>query len=271
MDYKYLENMANTIRQDIICMLVESSSGHPGGSLSSTDILTILYFHKMKIDPKNPKWIDRDRFVLSKGHSAPVLYACLARREFFDLSELDTLRKLGSILQGHPDYKVTPGVDCSTGSLGQGLSIACGMALAARLDKKNYRIYALIGDGESQEGQIWEAAMAAAHYKLDNLCVIQDFNGLQIDGKVEDIMNVNPLPEKWRAFGFNVQKINGHSLTEIVSALDKAEQIKGQPSIIIANTIKGKGVSFMEGQCKFHGTPPTKEEGKKALEELKNN
>ncbi|MBI4649711.1 transketolase [Candidatus Desantisbacteria bacterium] len=262
-DCSSLEKMANTIRQDIITMLTNSCSGHPGGSLSSADILTVLYFHKMRINSKNPKWPDRDRFVMSKGHAAPVLYASLARAGFFDVSELLTLRKLGSILQGHPDYKLTPGVECSTGSLGQGLSIANGMALAGKLDKKDYRVYALIGDGESQEGQIWEAAMASAHYKLDNLCVIQDFNGLQIDGPVEEVMNVKPLPEKWRSFGFNVQEINGHDISEIISAFDKAEEEKGKPSIIIANTIKGKGVSFMEGQCKYHGTPPTKEEGDK--------
>ncbi|MBI5416867.1 transketolase [Candidatus Poribacteria bacterium] len=268
MDYTYLEQMANLIRQDIINMLTVSCSGHPGGSLSATDILTVLYFHKMKIDSKNPKWSLRDRFVLSKGHAAPVLYSTLARAGFFDLSVLNTLRKLGSILQGHPDHKLTPGVDCSTGSLGQGLSIANGMALAGRLDKGNYRIYALIGDGESQEGQIWEAAMASSHYKLDNLCLIQDSNGLQIDGPVAKVMNVNPLPDKWRAFGWYVQEIDGHNLYEIVAALDKAEQMKGKPSIVIANTVKGKGVSFMEGQCKYHGTPPTKEESEKALKEL---
>ncbi|MBI5206447.1 MAG: transketolase [Candidatus Firestonebacteria bacterium] len=261
--------MACIIRQDIISMLTRSASGHPGGSLSSADIMAVLYFHKMRIDPKNPKWSQRDRFVLSKGHAAPVLYSCLARAGFFDIEELYTLRKLGSRLQGHPDYKLTPGVDCSTGSLGQGLSIANGIALAGKLDKKDYRVYALIGDGESQEGQIWEAAMAGAHYKLDNLCVFQDFNGLQIDGNVKDIMNVSPLKDKWLAFGWHVNVIDGHNIEKIISSLDNAEKVKGKPSIIIANTIKGKGVSFMEGQCKYHGKPPTKEECDKALEELK--
>jgi transketolase len=222
----------------------------------------------MHHNPQNPKWPDRDRFVLSKGHGAPALYATLARSGYFDLSELNNLRKLGSILQGHPDMKVTPGVEISTGSLGQGLSMANGMALALKLDKRAARVYVLMGDGENQEGQIWEAAMAAAHYRLDNLCGIIDYNGLQIDGPVNEIMKIEPIRDKWLAFGWEVFEIDGHNFAEIISALDQAETVKNKPCLILAHTIKGKGVSFFEGKVKYHGVAPTDEELEKALFEL---
>jgi transketolase len=222
----------------------------------------------MRHNPKDPKWLDRDRFVLSKGHGAPALYTVLARSGYFDLSELRNLRKLGSILQGHPDMKVTPGIDISTGSLGQGLSMANGMALALKLDKRPSRVYVLMGDGENQEGQIWEAAMAAAHYKLDNVCGIIDHNGLQIDGPVNEIMKIEPIADKWSCFGWEVFRVNGHDFREIIAALDKAETVKNKPSLIVARTIKGKGVSFFEGKVEYHGIPPTDEELAKALVEL---
>lgn len=268
-NYNDLETIACEIRQDIISMVHESQSGHPGGSLSSADILTALYFKEMKIDPKNPKWEDRDRFVLSKGHASPVLYATLAKRGFFPREELMKFRKVGSILQGHPEMKGIPGVDMSTGSLGQGLSAANGMALAAKIDKKDYRVYSVIGDGESQEGMIWEAAMFASHYKLDNLTVFLDNNGLQIDGKNSDVMNVEPLDEKFKAFGWNVIKINGHCLNEIFSALEESKKIKDKPTIIIANTVKGKGVCFMENKAEWHGSAPNDQQTKEAIEELR--
>ncbi len=222
----------------------------------------------MRHNPKDPTWPDRDRFVLSKGHGAPALYTVLARSGYFDLSELMNLRKLGSILQGHPDMKVTPGIDISTGSLGQGLSMANGMALALKLDKRPSRVYVLMGDGENQEGQIWEAAMAAAHYKLDNVCGIIDHNGLQIDGPVNEIMKIEPIADKWACFGWEVFRVNGHDFQEIISALDKAETVKNKPSLIVARTVKGKGVSFFEGKVEYHGIPPTDEELAKALVEL---
>jgi transketolase len=222
----------------------------------------------MRHNPKDPTWPDRDRFVLSKGHGAPALYTVLARSGYFDLSELMNLRKLGSILQGHPDMKVTPGIDISTGSLGQGLSMANGMALALKLDKRPSRVYVLMGDGENQEGQIWEAAMAAAHYKLDNVCGIIDHNGLQIDGPVNEIMEIEPIADKWACFGWEVFRVNGHDFQEIISALDKAETVKHKPSLIVARTVKGKGVSFFEGKVEYHGIPPTDEELAKALVEL---
>lgn len=263
-----LKSRAKVIRQHIIRMITQAGSGHPGGSLSAVEILVSLYFHKLRHDPKNPNWPERDRFLLSKGHAAPVWYATLAEAGYFPVSELDTLRKLGSILQGHPDMKKTPGVESSSGSLGQGLSIATGIALAGKLDKKSYRVYAVIGDGESQEGQIWEAAMSAAHYKLDNLCVIQDYNGLQIDGSIERVMSPLPLAEKWRAFGWNVIEVDGHDFKQIMDAYDQAEKVKGKPTIIVAKTIKGKGVSFMEGKAEWHGKAPTPEQAQKALQEL---
>jgi transketolase len=265
---KKLESLANTIRVDILKMLNQASSGHTGGSLSTVEIIVSLYFHKMRHNPKDPTWPNRDRFVLSKGHGAPALYTVLARSGYFDLSELMNLRKLGSILQGHPDMKVTPGIDISTGSLGQGLSIANGMALALKLEKRPSRVYVLMGDGENQEGQIWEAAMAASHYNLDNVCGIIDHNGLQIDGPVNEIMKIEPIADKWACFGWEVFRVNGHDFQEIISALDKAETVKNKPSLIVARTIKGKGVSFFEGKVEYHGIPPTDEELAKALVEL---
>jgi len=267
---KELENKAKVIRRHIIEMISRCGSGHPGGSLSAADILTVLYFHKMKHDPKNPKWDERDRFVLSKGHAAPVLYATLAEAGYFPKSYLKTLRQIGSSLQGHVDMISLPGIEMSTGSLGQGFSAANGMALACRMDKKNNHIYVVIGDGESQEGQIWEAAMTAGHYKLDNLTVILDHNKYQIDGQVEEIKGIQPIADKWRAFRFNViDGVNGHDIKSIIKALDDASKAKGKPTIIIAETIKGKGVSFMENNpLDFHGKAPTKEEVIKALEEL---
>ena len=267
-NYKELENKANIMRQDIVKMLYKSQSGHPGGSLSACDIVATLYFKEMDIDPKNPKDPNRDRFVLSKGHGAPVLYAALAERGYFDKSELDSLRKVDAMLQGHPDMKGTPGVDMSTGSLGQGISAAGGMALAGKIDKKDYRVFALLGDGEVQEGIVWEAAMFAAHYKLDNLTVFLDHNGLQIDGKNKDIMDIEPIDEKFESFGWNVLKIDGHNIDEIVDAIDKAKKTKDMPTMIIAKTVKGKGVSFMEDQAGWHGKAPSEEEMKEALEEL---
>ncbi|CDF57702.1 transketolase [Thermobrachium celere] len=267
-DINKLKEIAVEVRKNIIKMLTESQSGHPGGSLSAVEILTSLYFSEMRVDPKNPKWEDRDRFILSKGHAAPVLYAVLAEKGFFDKSELMTLRKIDSNLQGHPSIKNTPGVDMSTGSLGQGLSVANGMALAAKLDNKDYRVYILLGDGELEEGQVWEAAMTAAHYKLDNVTAFVDFNGLQIDGPCTQVMNVTPIAEKFRAFGWNVIEIDGHDYNQIFDAIDKAKATKGMPTVIVAKTIKGKGVSFMENQVGWHGTAPNKEQCEQALQEL---
>lgn len=263
-----LNQVACKIRVDIVNMLEKSQSGHPGGSLSAVEILTALYFKEMKIDIDNPKWEDRDRFVLSKGHATPVLYSTLAQRGFFPREELDRFRKLGSMLQGHPDMKGIPGVDMTTGSLGQGLAAANGMALAGKIDNKDYRVYAVIGDGESQEGMIWEAAMFAAHNKLDNITVFLDNNGLQIDGKNQDVMNIEPIDKKFEAFGWNVIKINGHSFDEIFKALEETKNTKEKPTIIISNTVKGKGISYMENQVGWHGKAPTHEEACIALEEL---
>ncbi|WP_442486632.1 transketolase [Fusobacterium necrophorum] len=249
-------------------MICEAKSGHPGGSLSIVDILTALYYGEMKIDPTKPKMEGRDRFVLSKGHAAPALYAVLAERGYFPKEELMTLRKFGSHLQGHPDMKKVPGVEISTGSLGQGLSVANGMALNAKLFQEEYRVYVMMGDGELQEGQIWEAAMTAAHYKLDNLCAFVDVNNLQIDGSVDVVMGVEPLDKKWEAFGWNVISIDGHNFEGIFSALETAKTCKGKPTLILAKTVKGKGVSFMENVCGFHGTAPTAEERERALAEL---
>jgi transketolase len=267
-DIKMLTEKATQIRKDIVTMICKSKSGHPGGSLSAADIVSTLYFNEMNIDPKNPKMADRDRFVLSKGHAAPVLYAALAEKGYFDRELLGTLRKFGSPLQGHPDMRKLPGVDISTGSLGQGLSVANGMALSAKLDNKSYRTYVLLGDGEVQEGQVWEAAMTSAHYNLDNVCAFLDSNNLQIDGNVDKVMGVEPLDDKWRAFGWNVIVIDGHNFEEILGALEAAKAHKGQPTMVIAKTTKGKGISFMENVCGFHGVAPTPEETDKALEEL---
>ena len=267
-DISFLKEKAKEIRRSIVSMITEAKSGHPGGSLSATDILTALYFSEMNIDLANPKMEGRDRFVLSKGHAAPAIYATLAEKGYFSKDELMTLRKFGSRLQGHPDMKKLPGIEISTGSLGQGLSVANGMALNAKMFNENYRTYIILGDGEVQEGQIWEAAMTAAHYKLNNLCAFLDNNNLQIDGNVSEIMGVEPLDKKWEAFGWNVIKIDGHDFEQILSALDKARECKDKPTMVIAKTIKGKGVSFMENVCGFHGVAPTLEELERALAEL---
>ncbi|MGD9678684.1 MAG: transketolase [Vulcanibacillus sp.] len=263
-----LKLRANKIRKHIVEMVAEASSGHPGGSLSAVDILTVLYFNEMNYGPENAQDPDRDRFVLSKGHASPVLYGVLAEKEFFPVEELMTFRKINSRLQGHPSRKSLPGVEMSTGSLGQGLSVSNGIALAGKLDKRDYRVYTLLGDGEIQEGMIWEAAMSAAHYKLDNLTAFLDYNQLQIDGTIQNIMNPSPVDDKFRAFGWHVITIDGHDLNQIDQAIQEAKQIKGKPTIIIANTIKGKGVSFMENKVEWHGTAPNAEQLEQALKEL---
>ncbi|RJE47465.1 MULTISPECIES: transketolase [unclassified Dehalobacter] len=265
----HLKKIACRIRQDIIEMLLKAKSGHPGGSLSAADILAVLYFRIMNIDPANPGWSERDRFVLSKGHAAPVLYAALAEKGYFSREELQHLRQTGHFLQGHPDMKKVPGVDMSTGSLGQGISAAVGMALAGKMDQKTYKVYCLVGDGEMNEGLVWEAAMAAAHYQLDNLIGILDFNGLQIDGATEKVMNSSPLADKWRAFGWNVLEINGHDIQALTDTLEAAKQVQGKPTMIIAKTIKGKGVSFMENQAGWHGNAPSPDQAEAALAELR--
>ncbi|MFA5794517.1 MAG: transketolase [Candidatus Brocadiia bacterium] len=266
-----LKSKSKTIRQHILKMLTLAGSGHPGGSLSAVELMVGLYFHKLRHNPKDPKWSERDRFLLSKGHAAPVWYAVLAESGYFPVETLWSLRKFGSILQGHPDMKRTPGVEMSSGSLGQGLSIANGFALAGRIDRKAYRVFVLLGDGETQEGQIWEAAMAAAHYKIDNLCAILDFNGYQIDGSIKSVMSPLPFAEKWAAFGWAVREIDGHNIKEVLEAYDWAETIKGQPAIIIARTVKGKGVSFMENTHAWHGKTPSQQQCDQALKELNNN
>jgi len=266
-----LKSKANKIRKDIVRMITEAKSGHPGGSLSAVDVVTALYFKVMRHKPENPKWEDRDRFILSKGHAAPLLYAVLAESGYFEVKELLTLRKLSSRLQGHPDMKRLPGIEISTGSLGHGLSVGNGMAIAGKLNKKGYRVYVLLGDGECQEGQVWEAAMTASHYKLDNVTAILDYNGLQIDGPVKDVMNINPISNKWRAFGWYVIEINGHDFKEIFDSFERVKKLKGKPGIIIAHTTKGKGVSFMENVVDFHGKAPTKEQTVQALKELEEN
>ena len=268
-DIAVLREKAKTLRIEILKMLTEAGSGHTGGSLSAADIVTALYFYKMRHHPNDPKWIERDRFILSKGHAAPVLYAALALSGYFDKSLLWTLRKLGSPLQGHPCSRKLPGIEISTGSLGQGLSIANGIAIGLKLDSLSSRVYCLLGDGEIQEGQVWEAAMTASHYNLDNLCAIIDNNGLQIDGHCCDVMCVEPIVDKWAAFGWHVLDINGHDMEAIVSALNEAETLKGKPTMIVARTVKGKGVSFFEGKVEYHGLAPTHEELEKALKELK--
>lgn len=268
MAYPELELMAKNIRMDIIRAVHAAGSGHPGGSLSATDIVTALYFREMNIDPANPKMGQRDKFILSKGHAGPVQYAALAEKGFFPKEDLLTLRKLGSKLQGHPDMKKVPGVEMSTGSLGQGFSVSVGMAIANRLDDSQGRIYVLLGDGELQEGIVWEAAMSAAHYGLDNLTAIIDWNGLQIDGKNDDVISVSPVDEKFKSFGWNVICIDGHNFDEIIGAFNKARNTSGKPTVIVAKTIKGKGVSFMEDNAGWHGKAPSDEEAKKAVEEL---
>lgn len=262
-----LEEKAREIRVMIVEMLARAGSGHPGGSLSCADILTCLYFYVMRQNPKDPDWPDRDRFHLSKGHCCPALYAVLAEVGYFPKNELMSLRKFGAMLQGHPD-RHTPGIDVCSGSLGQGLSVALGMSLAAKIDKKDYRTYCVLGDGEIQEGNIWEAAMAAAHYKCDNLCAILDYNGFQIDGRVSDVMGIEPLAEKWRSFGWHVIEIDGHNMANIYKAFETAKKIKEKPTMIIAKTIKGKGVSFMENVVDFHGRAPSLQESDLAVKEL---
>ena len=260
--------MAKKCRRNIIEEIYSAKSGHPGGALSCIDILTVLYFHQMNIDPQEPNMEGRDKLILSKGHACAALYAILAQRGYFPEEELTTFRKLGTRLQGHPDSKKLPGVDMSSGSLGQGLSCACGMAMASKLQKQNNRIYCIVGDGELEEGQIWEAAMTAAHYKLDNLCVIVDHNKLQIDGKVEDVMNSSPIDKKFESFGFAVFKVDGHHIDSLIEAFEYAKRIKKQPVAIIADTVKGKGISYMENMVEWHGKAPNDEEYKRAMEEL---
>lgn len=267
-DIPFLKKQAKLVRVEILKMLTIAGSGHTGGSLSAADIVTALYFSKMRHKPDEPGWRERDRFILSKGHAAPLLYAVLAMAGYFDISALKTLRKLGSPLQGHPCSRVLPGVEISTGSLGQGLSVSNGMAIGMKMDNIGSRVYCLLGDGEIQEGQVWEAAMTAAHYKLDNICAIVDLNGLQIDGPVSKVKAIEPVASKWAAFGWNVIDIDGHDMKEILDALDNAETVKGKPSVILAHTIKGKGVSFFEGKVEYHGMAPTPEELEKALKEM---
>jgi transketolase len=264
---KELEAKARQIRRLIVRMLAKAGSGHPGGSLSAADLVTALFFAVLRHRPQEPHWSGRDRFHLSKGHCCPLWYAVLAECGYFPPEELFTLRQLGSSLQGHPDRR-TPGVEVASGSLGQGLSVGVGMSLAAKIDQTDWRVYVLLGDGEIQEGNIWEAAMAAAHFKCDNLCAVLDYNGFQIDGRICEIMGLEPLVDKWRSFGWHTIEIDGHNMREILSAYEQVETVKGQPSIIIAHTIKGKGVSFMENVCDFHGRAPTKEELERALKDL---
>ncbi|KAF0193799.1 MAG: transketolase [Bacillota bacterium] len=265
---KLLAPICKTVRRDIVEMTHAAGSGHPGGSLSAVELMVALYFDTLRHNPEDPKWDDRDRFILSKGHACPVLYSVLARTGYFSPDELVTLRKLGSRLQGHPDMLSLPGLDSSSGSLGQGLSVANGLAIAGRLNKKDYRVYCLLGDGELQEGQVWEAIMSAAHYKLDNVCAMVDYNNLQIDGCCEDVMGIAPLADKWRAFNWHVIEIDGHDLSQVSAAYAEAATTTGKPSVIIARTVKGKGVSFMENVAGWHGTAPNKVQLAAALAEL---
>ena len=267
-DVKKLSEIAKNIRKGIIEAVYSGQSGHPGGSLSIADIMTVLYFYEMNINPENPKDENRDRLVLSKGHCAPALYSTLANRGFFEVEELCTLRNIESRLQGHPDMNKIPGVDMTTGSLGQGLSAANGMAIAGKLNNKDYRVYCIMGDGEIEEGQVWEAAMASNKYKLDNLCVIVDNNNLQIDGTIEEVMSSYPIDEKFKSFGFQVINIDGHNIQEIIDAFDVARNIKGKPVCIIAKTIKGKGVSFMENKAEWHGKAPNQEQYEQAIKDI---
>ena len=268
MGKEQFEKIAAKIRIDVIRAVHNAGSGHPGGSLSAADIVTALYFKEMNIDPENPEMEDRDKFILSKGHAGPVQYAALAERGYYPVEDMMSLRKLGSIFQGHPNMHKVPGIEMSTGSLGQGISASVGMALANKMDGKKGRVYTLLGDGEIQEGIVWEAAMSAAHYGLDNLCAILDWNGLQIDGKNDDVMTVKPVDEKFAAFGWNVVVIDGHNFDEIFAALDNARECKGKPTVIIAKTHKGQGVSFMADNPGWHGKAPSLEEAKQAVEEL---
>ena len=268
-DLKELRIAANHVRQGVIEGTFQAKSGHPGGSLSAADMITYLYLREMNVRPEEPRWEERDRFVLSKGHCAPALYAALAERGFFPVEELKTLRHIGSRLQGHPNMNLTPGVDMSTGSLGQGVSTACGMALGAKKSGKSLRVYTMLGDGEIEEGQVWEAMMMAAHYKLDNLCVIVDNNNLQIDGAISEVMSPYPITDKLSAFGLFVQEIDGHDFEAIEAALTAARAEKGRPSAIVLKTVKGKGVSFMENQVSWHGTAPNAEQYEQAMAELK--
>jgi len=263
-----MEAIAKRLRRHIITMIGKAGSGHPGGSLSAVEIVTALYFKLLRHKPSDPQWSDRDRFILSKGHAAPVLYAALAECGYFPVDELSTLRQLDSRLQGHTDRTVTPGVEMSAGTLGQGLSFAIGVALAGRLNAQDYRVYVLLGDGECDEGQVWEGAMAAAHFKVDNLVAIVDNNGQQIDGWNRDVMNLEPFNKKWQAFGWHVIEVDGHNLSQLIDAFDQAKLVKGQPTVIIAHTIKGKGVSFMENNPDFHGKAPNAAEVEIALKEL---
>lgn len=269
LDTKSLEDRSKVIRRHVITMLAKAGSGHPGSSLSTVDLLVALFYSKLRHNPRQPAWPDRDRFVMSKGHACPALYATLAETGYFGIDKLDTLRQFGSMLQGHPCMKTTPGIEISGGSLGQGLSVGLGISLAAKLDNKGYRTYVMLGDGEIEEGQVWEAAMAASHYKADNLCAIIDQNGLQIDGFIHEIMSSHPIPDKWRGFGWHVIETNGHDFPAILAAYSEAEAVKGRPTVIVAKTVKGKGVSFMENQVDWHGKAPTKEEAERALAELK--
>lgn len=268
MDIIDFEEKAKEIRRDIVKQVYCAKSGHLGGSLSIADIMTVLYFNELNIDEKNPKWENRDRLVLSKGHCTPALYACLAERGFFEKDKLETFRNINSNLQGHPDMNKVPGVDMSSGSLGQGLSVANGMAISAKLDKKDYRVYCILGDGEIEEGQVWEAAMTSNKYKLDNLCVIIDNNNLQIDGTIEKVMSSYPIDKKFEDFGFNVININGHDINEIIESFEKARNTKNMPTCIVAKTIKGKGVDFMENKAEWHGKAPSEEQFKIAMEAL---
>ena len=267
-DINELQEKARKVRNGIIEAVYSAQSGHPGGALSIADILTVLYFNEMNVDEKNPKWEDRDRLVVSKGHVSPALYSALANRGFFPVEDLKTFRKIDSYLQGHPDMKNIPGVDMTTGSLGQGLSAANGMAIAGKLDDKNYRVYCILGDGEIEEGQIWEAAMTSNKYKLDNLCVIVDNNNLQIDGEILDVMSPYPIDKKFESFGFKIICIDGNNIQEILDAFEVAKKIKGQPVCIVAKTIKGKGVSYMENQAGWHGKAPNEEQYNEAIREL---
>lgn len=260
---------AKQVRENILKAVTAAKSGHPGGSLSIADVMTLLYYVEMNVDPKNPKEPNRDRFVLSKGHAAPAWYSVLAEKGFFDKEELLHLRHINHMLQGHPDMKGTPGVDMSTGSLGQGISAACGMALAGKIDKKNFRVYSILGDGELDEGQVWEATMFAAHYKLDNLTAFVDFNGLQIDGDITKVMSPLPIPDKFKAFNWNVIEVDGHNIDELHDAIEAAKACKGQPTMIVMHTIKGKGVKEMEGVAGWHGKAPSQEQCEAFVKEVK--
>ena len=269
MEVRELLNMAKAVRSDIVTMTNKAGSGHPGGSLSAADLMVALYFGDiLKVDPENPDWDSRDRFILSKGHVVPVLYSVLARKGFFPVGELGTLRQLGSILQGHPHKGSTPGLDCSSGSLGQGLSIANGLAIGFKKQKKDNRVYCLLGDGELQEGQCWEAVMTAGQHKLDNLCAIVDCNRIQLDGTLAEIKDLGDLAEKWNSFGWNVIRLNGHDMEQILDACHAAQKYKGKPTVLIADTVKGKCVSFMENDCNWHGTAPDDEQLAAALAEI---